>query len=174
MHGLASGFSANDFGHFNQVQIKERLMKKMWIWCLLAAVSVVSVASLHAKPADDTAKAVEALELQWLKGQKTNNPDLIAPLLADKIVVTDGDGKVTDKAETIAWYKKVHFDSAEYSDLKVAVFGDAAIATGGFKGSGKDAMGKAFDDTDRWTDTWVKMPSGKWQCVASHVSRVKM
>ncbi len=129
---------------------------------------------VDAKPADDTAKAVAALEQQWLKGQQTNNPDLIAPLLADKIVVTDGDGKVTDKAETIAWYKKVHFDGAEYSDLKVTVFGDAAIASGGFKGSGKDAMGKAFDDNDRWTDTWVKMPSGKWQCVASHVSRVKM
>ena len=120
-------------------------MKKMWIWCLLAAVSVVSVASLHAKPADDTAKAVEALELQWLKGQKTNNPDVIAPLLADKIVVTDGDGKVTDKAETIAWYKKVHFDSAEYSDLKVAVFGDAAIASGGFKGKGTDASEDVSD-----------------------------
>jgi ketosteroid isomerase-like protein len=174
MHTLAIGFSANDFENCKQPQAKERIMKRMWIWCLLAAVSVVSVASLHAKPADDTAKAVEALEMQWLKGQKTDNPDLIAPLLADKIVVTDGDGKVTDKAETIAWYKKVHFDAAEYSDLKVAVYGDAAVATGGFKGKGTDAMGKPFDDNDRWTDTWVKMPSGKWQCVASQVSRVKM
>ena len=149
-------------------------MKKMCIWYLLAAVSVVSMASLHAKPVDDTAKAVEALEMQWLKGQKTNNPDLIAPLLADKIVVTDGDGKVTDKSETIGWYKKVHFDGAEYSDLKVTVFGDPAVASGGFKGNGKDAMGKPFEETDRWTDTWVKMPDGKWQCVATQVSTLKM
>ena len=63
MHGLAIGFSANGFEYFKQAQAKERIMKKMWIWCLLAAVSVVSVASLHAKPADDTAKAVEALEM---------------------------------------------------------------------------------------------------------------
>jgi ketosteroid isomerase-like protein len=58
--------------------------------------------------------------------------------------------------------------------LKVTVFGDTAIATGGFDGRGTDASGKAFELHERWTDTWVKMPSGKWQCVASHATPVKM
>jgi ketosteroid isomerase-like protein len=173
MQTLAIGIPANDFENFNQAQAKETPMKKMWIWCLLAALSAVSVASLQAKPADDTAKAVEALEMQWLKGQRTNNPDLIAPLLADKIIVTDAEGKVTDKAATLDFYKKTKWASADYTDVKVTVFGDAAIATGGFVGKGTDPMGKAFDDHERWTDTWVKMPSGKWQCVASQVSPVK-
>jgi len=26
----------------------------------------------------------------------------------------------------------------------------------------------------RWTDTWVKMPNGKWQCVATQASPLKM
>jgi hypothetical protein len=34
----------------------------------------------------ETEKAVAALENQWLQSQKTNNPDLLAPLLADKFV----------------------------------------------------------------------------------------
>jgi ketosteroid isomerase-like protein len=55
----------------------------------------------------------------------------------------------------------------------VTVFGDTAIATGGFKGTGTEA-GKPFDEHVRWTDTWVKMPDGKWQCVASQGSPVKM
>jgi ketosteroid isomerase-like protein len=148
-------------------------MKKMWIWCLLTALSAVSVAPLQAKPADDTGKAVEALEMQWLKGQRTNNADLIAPLLADKIIVTDAEGKVTDRAATLDFYKKTKWASADYTDVKVTVFGDTAIATGGFVGKGTDPMGKAFDNHERWTDTWVKMPSGKWQCVASQVSPVK-
>ncbi len=146
-------------------------MKKIWILCLLGLVALGGVAWSQT---GDTEKAVAALEEQWLKAQKTNNPDLLAPLLADKVVVTDGDGKVTDKAETLAFYKKTKWDSAEYTDVKVTVFGDAAIATGGFQGKGTNAAGKPFDEHERWTDTWVKMPSGKWQCVASHVSAVKM
>ena len=48
-----------------------------------------------------------------------------------------------------------------------------AIATGGFKGKGTDESGKPFETNERWTDTWVKMPDGKWQCVASHGSDIK-
>jgi len=58
--------------------------------------------------------------------------------------------------------------------LKVSVFGDTAIATGGEKLKGTDPLGKPLDVNERWTDTWVKMPSGKWQCVASHQSPIKM
>ena len=147
-------------------------MRKTSIRCLLAVLSLVSVAG--SQTGGGTEKAVAALEQQWLQGQKTNNPDLVAPLLADKIVVTEADGKVSDKAGTLAFYKKTKWDSAEYDDVKVTVFGDTAIATGGFKGKGTDAMGKPFDNNERWTDTWMKMPSGKWQCVASQATPTKM
>ncbi len=146
-------------------------MKKTWIWCLLALLSLVSVAWSQT---GGTEKAIAALGQQWLQAQKTNNPDLLIPLLADKVVITGNDGKVTNKAETLATYKKTKWDSVEYSDVKVTVFGDAAIATGGFKGKGTDPSGKPLDEHLRWTDTWVKMPNGKWQCVASHTSPVKM
>jgi hypothetical protein len=45
-----------------------------------------------------TEKAVAALEQQWLQSQETNNPDLIAPLLADKFIGTGADGKLTYRA----------------------------------------------------------------------------
>jgi len=148
-------------------------MKRTLIWCLLGFVLLVSAARSHPQKTGGTEKAVEALEQQWLKGQKTNNPDLVAPLLADKIIVTQADGKVLDKDGTLAFYKKTKWDSAEYTDVKVTVFGDTAIATGGFKGKGTDATGKPFDDNERWSDTWVKLPDGKWQCVASQATPVK-
>jgi ketosteroid isomerase-like protein len=147
-------------------------MTRTLIWCSLGLVLLVSAARSQQKTGG-TEKAVEAQEQQWLQGQKTNNSDLVAPLLADKIVVTQADGKVLDKAGTLAFYQKTKWDSAEYTDVKVTVFGDTAIATGGFIGKGTDATGKPFDDNERWTDTWMKMPSGKWQCVASQVTPVK-
>jgi len=116
---------------------------------------------------DAAEKVVAAQEQQWLQSQKVNNPDLVAPLLAEKFVETLANGQVHDKAEALAIAKKTKYDSVGYTDVKVTVYGNAAVATGGFDGKGTDEMGKPFDDHERWTDTWVKMPSGKWQCVAS-------
>jgi ketosteroid isomerase-like protein len=149
-------------------------MKATMTWCLIALISLGSAAWSQAQTSGGTEKAVAALEEQWLQSQKTNNPDLVAPLLADNFVNTGSDGKVMNKAETLADARATKYASAEYEDLKVTVFGDTAIATGGFKAKGTDASGKPLDEHVRWTDTWVKMPNGKWQCVASHGSPVKM
>jgi ketosteroid isomerase-like protein len=148
-------------------------MKKNLMWCLIGLLALGSAARSQAQANGGTEKAVAALEQEWLQSQKTNNPDLVAPLLADKFVNTEIDGKVDGKAETLARAKATKYETAEYSDMKVTVFGDTAIATGGFKGKGTDESGKPFDYDMRWTDTWVKMPSGKWQCVASHGSTIK-
>jgi ketosteroid isomerase-like protein len=149
-------------------------MKKTMLWCLIALISLGSAAWSQAQSTGEIEKAVAALEQQWLQSQKTNNPDLVAPLLADKFVDTGSDGKVMNKAEALAQAKATKYVSAEYEDVKVTVFGDTAIATGGFKAKGTDASGKPMDIHERWTDTWIKMPSGKWQCVATHGSMIKM
>jgi ketosteroid isomerase-like protein len=149
-------------------------MKKVLMWCLVGLLALGSAAMSQAQTTGGTEKAVAALEEQWLQSQKTNNPDLVAPLLADKFVGTGVDGKVMNKTEELADAKATKYNSIEYEDVKVTVFGDTAIATGGSKAKGTDASGKSMDTHDRWTDTWVKMPNGKWQCVASHVSTIKM
>jgi ketosteroid isomerase-like protein len=150
-------------------------MKNTWVWCLLGLLSLGSAAVSQAQQTSgSTEKAVTALENQWLQSQKTNNPELVAPLLADKFVSTDSDGKFMNKAQALADAKATKWTSAEYEKVQVTVFGDAAIATGGFIGKGTDPSGKPIDDHSRWTDTWVKMPNGKWQCVASQDSRIKM
>jgi hypothetical protein len=150
-------------------------MKKTLTWCLLGLFSVGSTAwSQDKQTGGGTEKVVASLEQQWLQSQKTNNPELFAPLLADKFVNTNSEGKVSGKAETLANAKAIKYDSAQYENLRVTVFGDTAIATGSLKAKGTDASGKLFDEHERFTDTWVKMPSGQWQCVASHTSTVIM
>ena len=149
-------------------------MKRTLLCCLIGFVLLSSSALSQAQATGGTEKAVAALEQQWLQSQKTNNPDLVAPLIADKFIGTGADGKITGKAELLAEAKATKYSSMEYEDVKVTVFGDTAIATGGSKAKGTDASGKPMDEHMRWTDTWVKMPGGKWQCVASHVSPIKM
>jgi uncharacterized protein (TIGR02246 family) len=136
--------------------------------------SLGSAALSQAQATGATAKNVAALEQQWLQSQKTNNPDLVAPLLAEKFVSTSSDGKVTDKGETLATAKATKYASVDYIDVKVTAFGTTAIAVGGFKAKGTDSTGKPLDVNERFTDTWMKMSDGKWQCIASHSSTVKM
>jgi uncharacterized protein (TIGR02246 family) len=149
-------------------------MKNAPVWYLLGLLSLGGAAwSQSQQTGGGTEKAVAALENQWLQSQKTNNPELVAPLLADKFVSTNSDGKVMSKAQMLADAKATKWTSAEYENVQVTVFGDTAIATGGFTGKGTDPSGKPIDEHSRWTDTWVKMPNGKWQCVASQDSTVK-
>ncbi|MGB9336098.1 MAG: nuclear transport factor 2 family protein [Candidatus Acidiferrales bacterium] len=147
-------------------------MKRILTGCLLGAVLFLGAAASQAQKSDATAKAVEGLEHQWMKSQQTNDPAPLDALLADGFVGTSETGKVENKAVTIADAKTTKYTDFSYVDLKVSVYGNAAIATGGSKGKQTDASGKTTEINNRWTDTWVKMPSGKWQCVASHVSNV--
>ena len=77
-------------------------MKRTWMWSLIGLLSVGNVAWSQAQTTGGTEKAVAALEQQWLQSQKTNNPDLVAPLLADKFIGTGTDGKLTDRAQLLA------------------------------------------------------------------------
>lgn len=144
------------------------------LWYLVISMAVTTGAWAQSAPAGGTERAVAALEHKWLEAIKTNDPDLVAPLLAENLVNTASDGKVTGKAEALAEVKGDKVSTVEDTDMKVSVFGNTAIATYGFKAKGTDAAGKPFDLNERWTDTWVKMPNGKWQCVAAHGSSVKM
>lgn len=148
-------------------------MTRISQWCVLGFVFLATVPFSLGQKNVTIEKAVGDLEQQWLKSQRTNNVDLLEPLPADGFTNTSSEGKVTNRAEAIAEAKATKFTSVDYTDLKVMVFGDTAIAIGGFKGKGTDASGKPFDDNERFTDTW-KMSNGKWQCIASHQSLVKM
>ena len=107
---------------------------KSIIWGLLSGVLMLSGLAAQAGTAEE---AVIAGENQILKSQQTNNAELAAPLLADKYVSTDQDGTVlVGKEANLADAKLTTFSSTDYTDMKVTVFGDAAVATGAFASKG--------------------------------------
>jgi len=104
-------------------------MKRDLTLCFLGLVLFVSAALAQAQETAGTERTVATLEQKWVQGVKANNPDLFAPLLADKIVITNDDGSVQNKAEWLANMKAAKFDSVALDNLKVTAFGDTAIAT---------------------------------------------
>ena len=115
------------------------------------------------------------LSIDWKNwAQQSCNPDLLRPLLADKVVITSSKPKVTNNAEALATGRNTKWDRLRFADANLTVFGDTVVATGDFKAEGTDASGKPFVVHERWTHTWVKMASGQWQCAAIHTSAVTM
>src|SRR5215468_7263659 len=105
--------------HHSQTLRERRSMKRTLTWWLLGLILLVSAAwSQDEKRGGGTEKEVAALEQQWLQSQKANNPDLIAPLLAEKLINTGDDGKVTGKTESLADAKATKYDSVTYDDVK--------------------------------------------------------
>ena len=152
---------------------QQKTMKKLFVWSVVALLSLMVAAQAKDEMGGGTEQAVAGLEQKWIDAAKASDPDMLAPLLADKFINTDSDGKVTGKKETLATIKTAKWEKNQISNVKVAVFGNTAIATGDWAGKGT-VDGKSIDTHERWTDTWIKMPSSKWQCVASHGSTVKM
>ena len=135
---------------------------------MLAVLLVIGIAQgAQSFTADE--KQVATLEAQWLESQRTSNPALLEPLLAETFFNVSTDSTVSAKAQTLELVRAAKFSLAEYLDVKVRVYDRTAIASGVFHGKGVDGS----EVLERWTDTWVKISNGKWQCVASHASPMK-
>ncbi len=149
-------------------------MKRMLMCFTLVLLAVAVQAQMGDKMGGGVEKAIAGMEQQWAAAGKMSNPDPIAPLLADNFINMYSDGTMQNKAQTLAMTKAGKWEISEISDVKVTVFGNTAIATGAWRGKGTGGDGKPVDAHERWVDTWMKMPSGKWQCIASAGAPVKM
>ena len=144
-------------------------MKRMLMGFTLILISLAAQAQMQS----GVEKAIAGLEQQWAADGKMSNADGIAPLLADNFMSMNSDGTMQAKAPYLATIKGAKWEISQISDVKVTAFGNTAIATGAWQGKGT-ADGKAVDSHERWMDTWMKMPNGKWQCVASASAPSKM
>lgn len=150
-------------------------MKKAIGWIMAGALSLGCAALVQASEMTGaTEKAIAALEDQWVQADKASSADVLAPLLAEQYVGTNAEGKVSDRKQALADTKSSKTTSADLEDMHITVFGTTAIARYVYKIKGTDPKGKSFDLQARYTDTWVKMPDGKWQCIAAHASNIKM
>jgi ketosteroid isomerase-like protein len=65
----------------------------------------------------------------------------------------------------------VKYQASKVDDLKVFVYGDAAVVNGRWKARFVE-KGKLVDTAERFTDTYVRL-NGQWRCVASQGSTIR-
>ncbi len=101
-----------------------------------------------------------------------NDAAFFERVLADEWTIITPDGKALDKAQHLREMKDgtLKVESSETLEMKVRVYGDAAVITGRGRWKAKD-KGEPIGGTVRWTDVYIKR-GGKWQCVASQVTPI--
>ena len=94
-------------------------------------------------------------------------------IFADDFIFTSFDGAVPNKKQEIAKVRtgSLQFEYGKSDDVRVKVYGKAAVVTGRFKAKGI-SNGKDFSFVERYTAVFVKRGS-QWQMVAEHATEVK-
>jgi len=143
---------------------------KMKTGTLLLGLLLASVATFAAPPT--TEQQLIDLENAWAQAYVTGDTPVLEKLFAEEYLFTDTDGQTFTRDQDIGSTKSGEFKISrfKFDGLKVHVYKDFATVTGlnDFSAvyKGEDASCKC-----RFTDVFVKR-DGRWQAVASHVSKV--
>lgn len=139
---------------------------------VLTVVALLVLVAPCLAPAQSAEEALKKLEADWANALVKKDLAALAKLMPDDWTWIDSEGTVWTKAQSIAVLKSAEdvVSSQVLSDMKVRVYGDAAVVTGIYT-SKETFKGKDISGTYRFTDTWVKR-GGSWQCVATHSTKV--
>lgn len=138
----------------------------------LLVICGVAVAQTPATAGKDEAE-LRAVEERWDAASVKGDTAALGEILADSLITTTPEGKVRTKAQTLARIKsgEVKFETSKVDDLKIAVYGNAAVVNGRWRGKFVE-NGKSKDGVERFTDFFIR-ENGKWRCVASHASNIQ-
>jgi ketosteroid isomerase-like protein len=146
-----------------------------------ATTTTAAKPAAAAAPAASNAKmsgknmSVKDMENAWEAAVPKHDFATVEGFVAADFTGISSKGKFVNRSQMLAEYKgdKDTYKSAKNEKLNVKMYGpNVSVVTGRARevGTGKD--GKAFDRTFLFTDTWMSR-GGKWQCVASQITKVK-
>jgi ketosteroid isomerase-like protein len=118
------------------------------------------------------ADEVTATAHEWDRAMVTNEADAIGRYMSDDWAIIGSDGRIIDRDRFLFVVRSgmLTHDVMESHDVKVRVYGDAAVMTA--RGiSGGTFQGHAFREVERVSCVFVRQ-EGKWRCVHTHLSRL--
>jgi ketosteroid isomerase-like protein len=143
---------------------------------LMVAACSMTVSAQNASPpkAALAERQVRAAEEAWTAAEIKADVTALDRVLADEFVNYNEDGKQFDKKQTLAMFTsgQLHVASGHSEDMRVRVYGDAAVVTMRYLQSGTDERGQPINGDLRIMDVFVRRDS-RWQCVAEQAAKVR-
>lgn len=142
---------------------------------LVAAFALLPVWIFAAQSLSKAEEEVRRLEREWLDAYEKNDPVAMDRIVADDFTITFPDGSVMRKPQVLEGVKRPRREglSVRFRTEKVEsrVYGDTVILMGVVVGEYRQGE-KTRVDESRYTDVYHKR-EGRWQVVASHLSRAE-
>jgi uncharacterized protein (TIGR02246 family) len=141
-------------------------------WLTLSGPVATTAQSAQNSNNKNAEQAIRQLMSELSNAQQKGDTATLDRIWADDFTFTNSSGEVQTKAQRMAEIKsgELKFESLSRDDVQVRVYGDAAVVTsrGTVKGQrrGQDISGQS-----RGTSVYVKK-QGRWQVVATHVTRI--
>jgi ketosteroid isomerase-like protein len=137
---------------------------------LLVAFFTGTVPTAQAGENDDV-KVLLDLESKMARAWVQRDTQTLEQILADDFTLAGTGDALIGKGEYVAGLDNPEFrtTSAIVNDVRIRVYGDAAVVTGRATYQGCSKTGGRSVHRFRFTDTFVRR-GGSWKCVATHAS----
>jgi ketosteroid isomerase-like protein len=141
---------------------------------LLLLTSLIPIATAAQNPdqssKDRNVRQLEKLETVWNEAQMRGDTRALNVLWADDMEIAVPRMPIMTKAEALSFAQsgRMKFLRYETSDIRVRVYGNAAVVTGRLQRT-REMNGKEISDDWRFTKTYVHQ-SHQWRVVAFHAS----
>ena len=163
---MRRSFAAKNAAQDDKVERGTETIVKYALWMLLLS-SLAYAAPCPTGQVKDGNALIQA-EQTWAQSLEQSDVATLGCLLADEFEDADPDGKLADRATTLAKAAKHRDVHHVLSDLHPQVQGDFGYIRG--QAAAVDAQGKTVAKV-RFTDVYVYR-DGRWQCVAGHESLI--
>ncbi len=112
------------------------------------------------------------IDREWNEAYPRRDVGALDRILADDWTCIDGAGRVVSKRELIERVASNPnpFESHEFDEFNLRLYGDGAVVTGRLSGRGRDAGGE-FTLRQRFTRVYARR-GGAWRAVATQVTVV--
>jgi uncharacterized protein (TIGR02246 family) len=139
--------------------------------------SVTAIASGQAQgaikdPKRTVEQAIRKLDDERIQAQIHADAAALERIYADDFIGVGPSGTVRTKPQVISDFTsgELRFQSITTDDVRVRVYGNAAVETGRSIMSGQD-KGNTVPHNTRFTRVWIKQ-QGRWRLVANHYSSI--
>src|SRR4051812_11114988 len=151
-------------------------MRQIPLICVMT-LSVAAIAAAQEQraikdPGATVEQLIRKLDNERIQAQIHADVAALERIYADDFIGVGPSGTVRTKPQVISDFTSgdLRFQSITTDDVRVRVYGNAAVETGLSKMSGQD-KGNAVPHDTRFTRVWVKQHR-RWRLVANHYSSI--
>ena len=142
----------------------------------IGSLLLLATVSAHSQPQSQSERgvveAIRKVDRERIQAQVNADAAALDRIYADDFIGIGPSGTLRTKKDVLSDFTSgsLKFQSITTDDVRIRVYGNAAVETGLSTMKGQDA-GKVVPEENRFTRVWIRQ-GGQWRLVANHYSNL--